>query len=210
MFVIFNDICSNNNLLSNKSIYQLFNKGSYLGTILPVPRSSSPSTSVPLTYSWTLPIDHHSNNINSTNTNISNTIPMLYFIPTIFNLFYMDISYLFQQYKYDNYQYSYNQIFALYIQGFVYQVHAHFSAPTIKSITTYDSYTASISIATPHLVLAVAPTEDITAPAPTIRTTDYGIYVAIPGSSLNNATPPFLYHAPQTPFVLTAPAILYE
>ena len=73
-----------------------------------------------------------------------------------------------------------------------------FSAPITHSITTYDSYTISIPTATPRSLLTVAPTEDITIPAPTITTNDYRIHVHIPGSSLIDIIPPLAYHAPPT------------
>ena len=85
-----------------------------------------------------------------------------------------------------------------------------FTAPMIGSISTYDSYAISISIATPHLALTVAPIKDITAPAPTIKTNDYGVYLTIPDTPLTDTTSPFVYQTPPPTFVPTVPNILYK
>ena len=61
-----------------------------------------------------------------------------------------------------------------------------FSAPIIESISTYDSCTLSAPTIIPNSLLIVTPTEDITVPAPTMRTHDYGIYVAIPNAPFTN------------------------
>ena len=66
-----------------------------------------------------------------------------------------------------------------------------FSAPIIESISTYDSCTLSAPTIIPNSLLIVTPTEDITVPAPTMRTHDYGIYVAIPNALFTTTPPPF-------------------
>ena len=85
-----------------------------------------------------------------------------------------------------------------------------FNAPTIESISTYDSCTLSIPTVTPRPPLTAIPTEDITTPAPTVKTDNYGIYVNIPGPPLTDTTPPFVYQTPSPTFVPTASNILYE
>ena len=121
----------------------------------------------------------------------------------------MDILNLYQYYEHNSNQNQHNQILALYIQALVYQVHdiLPFSAPTIKSISIYDNSTVSMSTATPHSPLTVAPTKDITTPLPTIKTDNYGIYVDSSPPPLSNTTPPILHQTLPTTFHPTPPNI---
>ena len=85
-----------------------------------------------------------------------------------------------------------------------------FIASRINLTTTHDSYAVSIPTATLRLSSIVAPTKDITAPAPTIKTNDYGIYLDIPDPPLTDTTPPCVHQTPPPTFVPTAPNIFYE